>query len=41
MQRYSFLVTLIFFLEAEKLALHSDVADLLGGTVQTLFLYHK
>lgn len=30
MQRYSFLVTLIFFLEAEKLALHSDVADLLG-----------
>ena len=30
-QRYSFLVTLIFFLEAEKLALHSDVAELLGG----------
>jgi len=29
-QRYTFLVTLIYFLEAEKLALHSDVAQLLG-----------
>lgn len=31
-QRYAFLVTLLFFLESEKLALHSDVAKLLGGT---------
>ena len=31
MQRYTFLVTLVYFLEAEKLALHSDVAQLLGG----------
>lgn len=31
MQRYSFLAALIFFLESEKLALHSDVGKLLQG----------
>jgi hypothetical protein len=31
MQRYSFLCALIFFLESEKLALHSDVGKLLEG----------
>jgi hypothetical protein len=33
MQRYSFLCALIFFLESEKLALHSDVGKLLEGNI--------
>jgi hypothetical protein len=31
MQRFAFLVTLLYFLESEKLALHEDVAKILGG----------
>ena len=31
MQRYAFLVTLLYFLETEKLALHEDVGKILGG----------
>ncbi|EFX84471.1 hypothetical protein DAPPUDRAFT_194468 [Daphnia pulex] len=34
MQRYSFLCALIFFLESEKLALHSDVGKLLEVSIK-------
>lgn len=37
MQRYSFLAALLFYLESEKLALHSDVGTLLGGTGKLKF----
>ena len=42
MQRYSFLAALLFYLESEKLALHSDVGNLLGGNIACEFsMLHK
>lgn len=37
MQRYSFLAALLIYLESEKLALHSDVGELLKGRFHILF----